>query len=705
MQKVAYLLHKFPVLSESFISDEILAVAKNGIEICIFAFEENKEQIRHKEAEELLKRAVFAADPKDNFKAFMQVIAANLFFFLRNPALYLTYFFKYFFKLGKKEFLQIFYLGYLIKKERVTHLHVHFAYLGATAAMIISAFLKIPFSFTVHARDIFVPDCFLKDKLLAAQFVIAISNYNKDYLLNKYPNIPAGKIKISHCGVNTQLFMPKAKASNAGIHILSGARLVEKKGFTYLLKACKLLAAQGIQFKCDIFGEGPLNEQLHKEVKELGLEAIVDFKGVLDKEGVLNLISASDIFVLPCIIANDGDRDGIPVVLMEAMASGLATVSIDISGIPELINSGRDGVLVKQKDEAALAEVIRGLIENAGLRRDLAINARIKIEEFFNINKNVKLLTEIFTAKPSGPISFFHSGKREHVPCNLCGSDKPEVLFSGVSFDGFKYNHIRCKECGLIYADPMPSLTNQELCGMSLELWHKDFLESSSVFNWNHFNRYREYNRLRVKALMHYVKGTKLLEVGCGNGYFLKAAKDNGWQVYGIEVCERLAAHINKYLEVNIFAGTLEQAKFSDNFFDVVYLNHLLEHLSDPLGFLTEARRILKEDGILFVCLPNARDIFEILRKAAAQLCLTKGWKGYLNPPMHLYAFSPASLVKLLEKAGFRTLEMFTIIEGNRMYFPDYSNFTLKKMCKRLVAFPMQMVGMGAHVVVYAAKR
>jgi glycosyltransferase involved in cell wall biosynthesis/2-polyprenyl-3-methyl-5-hydroxy-6-metoxy-1,4-benzoquinol methylase len=703
--KVAYLLQSFPVLSETFIVGEIRALLESEIEILVFSFQEAKTGLQSKETDKLFPDAVFALNPKSSFQAFVSVASVNLFFFLSSPLLYLTYFSKYFLKLGKKEFLQVFYLGYLIKKEKVTHLHAHFAYLSATAAMIISAFLKIPFSFTVHARDIFVPDEFLKEKVQKAKFIIAISKYNKEYLLKNYPGIFAGKVKVIHCGIDIEGFAPCPRRAADEIHILSGGRLVEKKGFIYLIKALKILLEKGFSFKCTIFGEGPLKEELSMQTKELGLQDLVAFKGAVSHKEVLSLLAENDIFVLPSIVASDADRDGIPVVLMEAMASGLATVSTDISGIPELITSGKDGILVKEKDEFALAEAIQVLMENTGLRRDLAANARAKIENLFNINKNAKLRAELFSVKTENPTVFSWSGKREHLPCNLCGKDATELLFFGISFDGFEYKHLRCSNCGLIYADPMPLVNSRELSNMAMQLWYKNFLDASDGFDWSHFNRYQVHNRLRIKALEHYRKGGSLLEVGCGNGYFLKAAKDMGWQVYGIEVCNELAAHISKHLQMNIFAGALEEAGFGEDFFDAIYLNHILEHLTDPSGFLAKVKRLLKKDGVLFISLPNAQDIIGILRRVSTQLRFSRGWAGYLNPPMHLHAFKPGSLNKLLERTGLRVLKMFTVAEGNRLYYPDYSGFTFKKMCKRLIAFPMQFLGMGAHVIAYAKKQ
>lgn len=293
----------------------------------------------------------------------------------------------------------------------------------------------------------------------------------------------------------------------------------------------------------------------------------------------------------------------------------------------------------------------------------------------------------------------------EHVSCNLCGSNAAHILFSGLSFDRRWYKHMKCKNCGLIYADPMPILTTQLLDQIAMELWNNDFLEGKNDFDWNHFRRYRGHNRLRVQELQNYREQGRLLDVGCSNGYFLAVARQKGWQVYGVEVCKELVRHINKYLNLNISIGTLEETKFSSDFFDVVYLNHLLEHLRDPMAFLVEVHKLLKDDGLLFIGVPNANDSLNSLNRILSWLKLRRVWTGDLCPPMHLYAFTPHTLTKMLEKAGFRILSLFTIIQGDRRYFPDYSKWSLKKLVKRIVAFPGQFIGRGAHIEVYAVKQ
>jgi len=372
--KVAYILDQFPVLSETFVMDEILQLKIMGMDIPIF--------IIHKEAA--------------NADSFVRIVKSNLNFLFRAPLKYIHFIFKYAFKIGKKEFLQIIYLCDAINRRKINRLHAHFAALPATAANIISQLLKIPFSFTAHAHDIFVKNDFLEDNIKNAEFFVAVSEYNKKYLLEKFSGIPADKIKVIHCGVDTERFKPQSVAKTGTITILSGGRLVEKKGFTYLINACRLLSEKGIKFRCDIFGDGPLKEKLLNKINESGMEGIINLLGAVDRDKLLQLLNGSDLFVLPSIIAKDGDRDGIPVVLMEAMACGKPVISTNISGIPELVVSMENGILVPEKNITELAQAIETLFDNRGLRESLGLKARQKVIGKFSINKNIDMLAKSF---------------------------------------------------------------------------------------------------------------------------------------------------------------------------------------------------------------------------------------------------------------------------------------------------------------------
>ncbi|MDD4955182.1 MAG: glycosyltransferase [Candidatus Omnitrophica bacterium] len=394
--KVAYILHYFPVLSETFVFDEIIWLKKTGVDIKIFAFDSRQFPLMHREGKELAEETNYAVNPKAGIGSFSRVLWENFLFFLSSPVKFIRYFCGYFFKIGKKEFSQIFFLGALIKKYKPDYLHAHFAYLSAASAMIISDFIKVPFIVTVHARDMFVANSYLEDVLRRAKYVIVKSDYNKKYIMNKYSWLSADKVKTIPCGVDAGQFIPGEKLARSGTEIISVGRLVEKKGFTYLIKACKILQQKGLEFKCEIYGDGPLKDELLSEIKNLGLSQAVFLRGVISRDELINVLKRSDIFVLPSIVDSQGDTEAMPVVLKEAMAAARAVVASDAAGIPELIDSGETGILVPSKNEKALAEAIIVLAGDKNMQLRLGRNAREKIIRDFTLSKSAETIKVLF---------------------------------------------------------------------------------------------------------------------------------------------------------------------------------------------------------------------------------------------------------------------------------------------------------------------
>ena len=275
----------------------------------------------------------------------------------------------------------------------VNHIHSHFVMNNSTSALFISNLTNIPFSFTAHAIDIYVNPYLIEGKAKKAKFVVTISNYNKKHLAKNF-GINPSKIKIIHCGIDLDKFKPK-KTKRSGFFILSVARLVEKKGLGYLIKSCYSLKKKNIDFKCIIVGNGPLKNELFDEIKKYGLENNIELKGNIPQSQLDNIFRKADVFVLPCILAENGDRDGIPVSLMEAMSMEIPVVSTDVSGIPELIDDEVNGLLVDEKNVDELTDAIVALYNNPALKEKMGKNARIKIGKDFNLEKEVEKLYDL----------------------------------------------------------------------------------------------------------------------------------------------------------------------------------------------------------------------------------------------------------------------------------------------------------------------
>lgn len=256
----------------------------------------------------------------------------------------------------------------------------------------------ISYSFTAHAWDIWKNNEMLPIKIQDAKFIATISNFNKKLLSKDIASQDIDKINIVHCGIDVEKFNFAEPKPYETMNIISVGRFVEKKGFTYLLDACYQLLEKGIKLNCTFVGNGPLWEEIDERVKALKLENHVQLPGAMPQKKLQEKFRRSDLFVLPAVKASNGDLDGIPVVLMEAMALGIPVISTSVSGIPELINHKESGLLVKEKDVAELAEAIQIFTKFSDTNIQYAKAARQKIEQEFNIKKSASLMAKLIEA-------------------------------------------------------------------------------------------------------------------------------------------------------------------------------------------------------------------------------------------------------------------------------------------------------------------
>jgi glycosyltransferase involved in cell wall biosynthesis len=272
--------------------------------------------------------------------------------------------------------------------------------------MIAAKLAGISYSLQGRAHDLNKPSSLHSTipKFKHAKFIITNTRFNVNRIRELYPGVAKEKIHQIYNGIDLNRFEPVQKASGTEgpFHILSVGRLVEPKGYPYLLKALKLLKDKGIDFFCTIIGapEPPLYLdyylQLKKLCRTLDLEKEVFFVGALPFDQVLDRYQFADLFVLPSITAEDGSHDIIPNAVIEAMAMALPVISTTIGGLPEMIESGISGILIPSKNEQILAQTIEGLMGKADLRAILGKNARKRVEERFDISKNVKQYVELF---------------------------------------------------------------------------------------------------------------------------------------------------------------------------------------------------------------------------------------------------------------------------------------------------------------------
>jgi glycosyltransferase involved in cell wall biosynthesis len=283
-----------------------------------------------------------------------------------------------------------------MKRANVTHVHAHFATHPALAGLIIYRLTGIPFSFTAHGSDLHVERRMLDKKVAAAAFAVTISSYNKALIIQECEEEMGDKIHVIHCGIDPTVFVPRPKHRIDGLfHILCIGSFEEVKGHTYLIEACRILRERGVDFRCHLVGAGPRRRLLETQVKQAALQHHVQFHGGLPRTQVAAMLQSSDVAVLASVPTRSGKREGIPVSLMEAMASGVPVVSSDMASIPELVESGRSGLLVPPRDAAALAAALQTLRDDETLRSQLGQAGRTKILQEFNLYKNVVTLLRL----------------------------------------------------------------------------------------------------------------------------------------------------------------------------------------------------------------------------------------------------------------------------------------------------------------------
>jgi glycosyltransferase involved in cell wall biosynthesis len=292
-----------------------------------------------------------------------------------------------------------------LKNEQTIHLHAHFGGRTAEVCQFIKTIAGYQYSVTVHAADIYVADApgLLENRLRNAAFVRCISNFGRQYLIEKNILSDSFPTEIIHSGIPVDDYVAKTNQdfSQKVPIVLSIGRAVEKKGFKYLVEAAAVLRKTDDLRKVRwiVVGDGPLLKELRKFAVELGCDDIIEFPGALPQNKIKELYSQASMFVLPCVIAQDGDMDGIPTVLMEAMASKLPVVSTKISGIPELISDGISGILVDPYDSIRLAQAIQKILNCPSLAYHLACEGHRIVTEHFQAETQAKKLYKLFQSR------------------------------------------------------------------------------------------------------------------------------------------------------------------------------------------------------------------------------------------------------------------------------------------------------------------
>ena len=424
---IAYMMSRFPKLTETFVLFEMIALQRQGAQVEVFPLLRARNTALHPEGAgvwkkflELWRRPAQDTVMHPEAAPFVQrahfvpllslaIVQAQLHYLWRKPGAYCGALWTLiranwgspnFLLGGLVLFPKTVYFAKRMQQLGMQHLHAHFASHPAAAAHVIHRLTGIPYSFTAHGADLQVDQHMLREKVADAKFVVSISHDNRELIADVCGAALAQKVRIVHCGVDTRLFHsrpPQESPPSSPLVIVCTGTLCEVKGHRYLIEACELLRNRQIPFTCQLIGDGPMRDELRKLVADARLDKEVLFLGRQTRQQIAARLQAADVLVAPSVPTAEGRREGIPVVLMEAMASGLPVVASRISGIPELVEDGRSGLLVPPRDSAALAGAIEQLWRDPGQRRELGLAGRHKVLEQFDVNQNARQLLALFT--------------------------------------------------------------------------------------------------------------------------------------------------------------------------------------------------------------------------------------------------------------------------------------------------------------------
>jgi colanic acid/amylovoran biosynthesis glycosyltransferase len=391
MARFAYLFERFPSFGQTFCYREVAELDRQDIAPPIFSIRNPKDEPPQDWDTRIVERVHYLPDERELLEDVRRAAKKR--------------------KLGtdivaaldewgrRTDFLRLYqaiYVGLRLRQMAIDHVHAHFAGMAARTAFWISKFFSITFSFTAHANDIFSPRQFEigLDKLVdTARAIVTETDYAAQFLRDRFPSC-AERIHRIYNGLDPAEF-GRADFSSTPLLIITVGRLIAKKGFGDLVRACALLAEGGKSFQCEIIGEGPLEKELEEQIEALDLQNHVILTGAKPQPELRRRLAEAYVFVLPSMIDPDGGMDNLPTVIMEAMATGLPVVSTKIGGIPEMVIENESGFLVPPGDSTALAAAVEKLFDDRPLAQKFGQVGCERAQNLFSIERNVRELSAL----------------------------------------------------------------------------------------------------------------------------------------------------------------------------------------------------------------------------------------------------------------------------------------------------------------------
>ena len=391
--RIAYVVKRYPRFSETFIVNEILEHEASGWKLDIFTlrpccdahFQDRIARVRAEvnylppdtpKAAALWKTLAEAASLHSTFSdALGDMLQSNV-----------------------HAVFQAMHLAAAVKRRGIEHLHAHFATGAAEVTRLAAGLAGVSYTLTAHAKDIFHEDVCDEDlsrKFAAASTVITVSDFNLQYLQQKFPGLSDRFVRLFN-GIDLSQFTFEPPRERSPL-IVGVGRLVEKKGFGDLIDACSRLRDRGRTFRCEIIGDGDQRDSLMRQIRELELGRFVMLTGGLPQVEVIRRVQQAALVAAPCVVGEDGNRDGMPTVLLEAMALGTPCVATDVTGIPEIIVNDETGIVIPQHSPDLLAQGMERLFDEEETRLSFAHAARARIERDFDIHLNAQRQRQLFS--------------------------------------------------------------------------------------------------------------------------------------------------------------------------------------------------------------------------------------------------------------------------------------------------------------------
>jgi glycosyltransferase involved in cell wall biosynthesis len=405
LEKVLYVVSRFPSLTTTFTAYEMSTIQQLGVDVHVATVWQSDETTNIQTVEKQFCGKIFdlrLSNPELWLRSLQQLVL--------KPQLLIVIF-----QLLIGHFVSVYalfkllasipkglYLGYWAREHQFQHIHAHFLSSPTTVALLASKVSGIPYTVTIHAFDIFATNPYERNgaiplKCKNAAACIVISQFNLDYMRKRWHGIQ-GRFEVIYNGIDIEMFTSKTRHTPdpKTFRILSNGRLVYTKGHTFLIEALAILSGQNRNVSLEIIGTGPLDDELHDLAKRLGVGENVVFTGKMLQEEIIGRYSACDLFVLACAISPDGDMDGLPVVLVEALAMETPTISTQVSGVPEIVQDRITGLCIPPHDSQKLADAIAYMMDHPQEAQRMAQAGRQRVIEHFNRFESSNKLLQVW---------------------------------------------------------------------------------------------------------------------------------------------------------------------------------------------------------------------------------------------------------------------------------------------------------------------